>query len=486
MLTGVRKQPLFFVAEMMLAGFALWWLGPRVHLITTVTGGAAVAVLLVAVIWMIAAAVEFGFYIAVSWDDSIDLVFASIRAGAQAVWFVPAFLLLAMPALGARVAGLLLVANTTRLLMSRNAPNRMAPEPPPKWSRRYQIARAMREEVAFRRETLPAIAGAMLLQVAIGCTAAGSTLPAAGMAVAGSGLWTWTAIRKGAVERRRDRTSAHWMLGLVLTLLLATAVAAVEIETHAELTGGSTNVGVLETMANIWNDLDRRPGPDGATEAGRKTRSRTSAASKVKPGGLGSDVAPGVIVRPTASHSLAIALNVTPRSLITKTPTVERPVTFSFTGEYRVYPLSTTGRRHDWAIEPGTLLEHMYESDRGGPLETVAEQSIDPPMDFSSAGKVIVLIENGEPDGYTAILELLTGGEPIRLGSEVGGLDNRREDLLEFDVGPGPTRVRALRLSFHRFRGQATRSLQIKVREFTLVPKGHATSSDRPRDAGVR
>jgi len=119
MLTGVRKQPLFFVAEMMLAGFALWWLGPRVHLITTVTGGAAVAVLLVAVIWMIAAAVEFGFYIAVSWDDSIDLVFASIRAGAQAVWFVPAFLLLAMPALGARVAGLLLVANTTRLLMSR-------------------------------------------------------------------------------------------------------------------------------------------------------------------------------------------------------------------------------------------------------------------------------------------------------------------------------------------------------------------------------
>jgi hypothetical protein len=60
--------------------------------------------------------------VAVPLADFGDLLAAAVRASAPAMWFPPAMPLVTAPWAGARLAGVLLVANTVRLLFSRRPP----------------------------------------------------------------------------------------------------------------------------------------------------------------------------------------------------------------------------------------------------------------------------------------------------------------------------------------------------------------------------
>jgi hypothetical protein len=212
---------------------------------------------------------------------------------------------------------------------------------------------------------------------------------------------------------------------------------------------------------------------DGRTKNAsvEKAGSRPLRAPKNVPGG--SEFAPGVIVKSSEPAMPQRIVLFTPRiSASRPAAQVERATTFPFTGDYRVYPVSSERKRHDWAMETGSLMENLYESVGGGSLRTVAEQGLHPPIDFSGCGKVMVLIHQEEKSPFTVMLELLTGDESVRVGSELGGGGDQRDEVFEFAIPAGVRTVKGLRLVFGRIPRLGSLSMKVAVQRFTLAPRG--------------
>ncbi len=173
--------------------------------------------------------------------------------------------------------------------------------------------------------------------------------------------------------------------------------------------GGKTEgkeTGFIETLSGLSQQLAH--GPDIAVQAPKKAVARIvsplraaaqKALQKQTIAAPGADLVPGVILRVEAKPSrLALMRVPVVRGRPAKT-TVEHPLTFPFTGEYRLFPTSSALLHHEWAIESGTLLEHEYATSGGGSLETEAFERFHPPIDFSNCGKVRLVFVS-EEDGY--------------------------------------------------------------------------------------
>jgi hypothetical protein len=76
--------------------------------------------------WGAASAITLGIYLAICTGDFNDLLLASLLASLPAAWLVPAILLLSTPRPIAVAGGLLLIANSARLLFSHRVPHRYA------------------------------------------------------------------------------------------------------------------------------------------------------------------------------------------------------------------------------------------------------------------------------------------------------------------------------------------------------------------------
>ena len=115
-------------AEFALVFTAVWLVGPRVAAMRLAqTAGQSLGVVLV--FWLGTLVIELAAFYAISWDDFGDLMVASLRGSAPAMWFAPAILLLGLPSRAATAIGVVLVANTVRMLVSAKAPRRLGPAP---------------------------------------------------------------------------------------------------------------------------------------------------------------------------------------------------------------------------------------------------------------------------------------------------------------------------------------------------------------------
>src|ERR1041384_6332181 len=108
------------VAGLLATGYVIWIysLGPRLnanslsHLLSAALTYAMIA-------WVFAAVISFCILITVSLDDMADIIRASIRSSAVAMCFAPAVILLSARNMMAFTASLILVVNTTRLLIAQ-------------------------------------------------------------------------------------------------------------------------------------------------------------------------------------------------------------------------------------------------------------------------------------------------------------------------------------------------------------------------------
>jgi hypothetical protein len=474
---------LVLACEALLILVIVWLVGPRIAAFRAAMPAVAAA-LLVLFFWTGAFALELGVFVAVSWDDFRDLALASLRASAPAMWLAPAILLLASSNYGAKAGGLVLVAYSTWSLLSRKTPQKLQPNEAAEWARHSRFFREsmMASYPTFRKESLPPILGALAMQAGACGLVAGRPLLAAPLIAIGAAIWTWWSIVRGAVERREIDRPSHWLLSVLLILLLTLSFATEQIRVQVAEMEAATPAGaapdpeLADVFAHVWKELEEAPKPDPQKPKKRVTHlaqpKPSGAAREIAGGGGAAYLAPGVIVQPEAPRPKLVFSRGGGTHTGAAPVQTDRKLNMAFSGEYQIFPASSRNLHHDWAIESGTLLDHLYSTAGGGSLETEAYQRLEPPVDFTHCGQIQLTLISDEGAPFAAQMRLVTRAGEIDLGTEICGLDRGKDESLVFAVPQtSDLLATAIRIAFHRIPKQGKQSMKVDLRWLTLVPR---------------
>jgi hypothetical protein len=479
-----RRRRIILAIEAILLLAIVWLVGPRLAALRAAMPAVAAA-LLVLFFWACAFALELGVFVAVSWDDFRDLALASLRASAPAMWLAPAILLLTSSHYAAKAAGLALVAYATWSLLSRKTPQKLQPNEAADWARHHRFFRESMTASypTFRKESLPPILGALALQTGVCGIIGGRPILAAPLIALGAAFWTWWSIVRGAVERREIDRPSHWLLSVLLILLLTLSFATEQIRMQvAEMqaaapAGDAPDPELADVFQHVWKELEEAPKPDPQKPRKKNVThltqpNRSAATREIAGGGGGAYLAPGVIVRPEAPQpKLEFSMGGTTHAQPAPVA-ADRKLNMAFSGEYQIFPTSSRRLQHDWAMESGTLLDHLYATAAGGSLETEAYQRLAPPVDFTHCGQIRVTLASDESAPFAVEVHLVTRTGEVDLGTEICGLERGKEETLVFAVPQsGDLLANAIRIGFHRIPAQGKQSVKVDLRWFTLVPR---------------
>ena len=424
--------------------------------------------ILQSLLWVLAAwALAFGatlfVFMAFSVDDLGEVVVAALAASAPAMWLVPALLLLATLMPWPTIAGLLLIANSVRTLVSVRAPRRRmharAHKPVPE--------RLFRAEVSpgfVSRENTPAIAGVFMLQAGVWAAYEGYALAAAALCAAAVSIWTRTSIAKGATQPQAATTLSRAVLRVVPVLLLSILLSMAGFTMDAagpevpEPAGGPAAVRRL---------LARLAGPpEGHAAPVQKAGPKVVNLEKYKDG------IPGLILRTEAPRQRPKVM--VPFTVPAAGLKVSQPLLIPFTGEYRLFRQSSGQPPPGSLVQYGSPLDNVYVTTNLGAMQMEAFQPFDPPVDFTRCGRVQLTLLNREVSPATLTLSLVAGGAVEEIGLDIFGLHGAPEETLEFLVPDAPRRrpVSAIRVRFALDPKYETQSARVAIKGFTLFPRG--------------
>jgi hypothetical protein len=416
--------------------------------------------------WALAAGIILWVYAAVSLADFGDLFFAAVRAAAPAMWFPPAMLLVTAPWPGARLAGVLLVANTARLLFSRRPPGTRLR------ARRRATRRASvpfclysdRHPWSFWRETLPPVLGALAFQAGLYALWVDHPRSAAACFAAGAAIWTRCSIGRGAYRPEGKPNLARATLAILLTLLLATALSIGQFASDERFADGP---GLLETARRVFGRLPdaSQPKPEAAKHSATPVFTPTHEIGK-----SGENGAPGVVLRPVAKPLPRNRLWLPGAATVFS---VSRTLPVPFSGEYHLYRASSGSLPPGALVYEGTPLDAIYVTTNQTPMETEAYQRLDPPIDLGNCDTIQVALSTAEEFPASASMKLETAGGILDLGTRIFGLTRARDETIEFALPASPRRLRvsAIRVVFHRNPAQQDQSTRVAIQGFTLVPR---------------
>ncbi len=389
--------------------------------------------------WCAAFALFLPVYLLLSVDDFRDLLFAALTASAPAMWFAPALLLLAASTTPSTAIALVLMANSTRLLVSRGVPRKLRPVEPS-------------APTGFQSFTKSGIFGALAFQAGMCGVWAGYPLLAAGCFVLGAAIWTRSFFAR-ATDRRPGQTSAlHAVLSLLLTLVISTVVSAGQFGREGTLSMVQRLIHPSRTVA----------------KTSRLAVTRLAAPGKSLP--AGKDGVPGVICGPTTRPARNRPHSACPAACIWRSPTL---LLFRLPANIICIRHLRAACQPDSIVHRGTPLDFAYMTLSGGPVETEAYQTFDPPLDLSGCGKVMLTIASGESTPSLVTMQLLTADRMADLGSAVFGMTPDAQETLEFVVNNAPrTPVKAIRMTFERNPAERYQNTRVAIEQFTLVPRG--------------
>ena len=386
-----------------------------------------------------------GMALAVSLVDFTELLYAAVRAAFAAIWLVPAVLLLWKAPGAGTAAGLFLVANCVRLLVSYRVPG----------------SRRRPKDAGSGGSILAAFA----IESGIISAAAGHGFPAAVLVGVATAIWIRSSIARGAYVPRRPAIWVHLLLSTALTALVMAVPATSGVPSDGETPQAFSLARMAERL--FPSELERA---QRLTEPPLK---KTVATQLVNPPKelRGPDVGgfPAAILRPeAASRPGSIRLPAKPGPPAFGNQALVIP----FTGEYRLYPDVFA------ELPPGAIVFHespfniAYVTLIAASMQTEAYQRFDPAIDFSRCGKVRVTLRTRETLPASAMMLLVTAARTVESGPEFFALNPRPEETLDFAV-PDSVRgnVKALRVLFQRNPAQATQNARVEVKTFELVPR---------------
>ncbi len=414
-------------------------------------------------VWLVGAVAMFMAFLAFSLSDFSRLFVAALRASAPAMWFVPAWFLLAFGSGAATAAGLLLIANATRQLALGRPPRYALPEveSPARARARTQLFRYLSpSRYVLSAETFPVMAGAVAAELTLWAVWSEHLLAAAALTAAGAGVWTLCFIARGAYQPKQVRPVYALLSVLLVFLVTASATTA--------------QMGYLE------GEAERKESYKKKKEQAARIQAMPIFTAPRSIAGEGSDKIEGLVLRPkkkgAAGRELiqSAADAAAPDASLFTLP-VLHPLSFPFTGEYYLFPaVWKTPPAGSW-IAYGTPFEDLYATVTGSELAMHAYQALVPPVNFSGGGSVRLTIARGDGTLGAASAQLVLKGGPVDLGAEFIGMSfgkgGAKDQIVEYHVPASQAflRVDAIRIVFSRLE-KRNQSMRIAIREFTLLP----------------
>jgi hypothetical protein len=185
----------------------------------------------------------------------------------------------------------------------------------------------------------------------------------------------------------------------------------------------------------------------------------------------GRELVPGVILMPAAKSPGQPRIRLVSAHLVFPGT---QSLTFPFTGEYHLFPMSSGRLPPGSVVYPGTPLDAVSVTLGGSPLETNGYQKLNPPIDFTNCARVRMTIISGESSPAYALIQLIQAAGVLNLGSDIFGLEGGPEETLEFPVPrtEAGLLVNAIRVAFYRDPAHREQSTRVAIERFTLVPRG--------------
>jgi hypothetical protein len=380
-------------------------------------------------------------------------------------------------------AGVAAVIHSTRLLVLSRAPKgdamvarrRAARETEPLLFG-YQTV----QPVPFSRERLPVLLGALALETGAFALAGPYPLLAAVSFATVTAIWVGISVARGALETRDAGRVPYASAGVLLTLLCTVTLTAVllnvEIVLDSPVAGApATDIGTpIETPGVTRRILQRLAhGPPALSKIeGQGTKAVVTRVVDPGPaiGAKEQNGVPGVVLRPGPTRRLRPAL-ILPGARLQVSP--GQPLAIPFTGEYELFRTSSGTLPKGSIVETGTPLDSLYGTTNGGPMETIAVQAFEPPIDLMRCGKVLVALTSAETTPLLASMQLVAERSVEDGGTELMGMKPARAETLEFRVPfrLRPILVHAIRIVFQNPDGKRSKNARVAVEGFTLLPR---------------
>jgi hypothetical protein len=459
----------------LLAGWAIWG--------SAGLGQARLATFYVLSMWVAVGGITLGRYVAFSLAPLPDLLAEAWRASANGMWLVPGTLLLADRSPVAVAAGLAMVIHSTRLLVLSRAPSGDAMVARRRASRESQprlFGYQTVQPVLFSRERLPVMLGALALEAgAFALTGPYPLLAAVSFATV-TAIWVGISVARGALETRVAGRVPYAAAGVLLTLLCTVTLTAVLLDVEIVLespvaSAPAIDIGIPSETPGMTRQVLQRlaHGPPALSKIEGQA-SKTVVTRVVDPGpAIGAreqNGVPGVVLRPGPMRRLRPAL-ILPGARLRFSS--DQPLAIPFTGEYELFRTSSGSLPKGSIVETGTPLDSLYGTTNGGPMETIAVQAFEPPIDLMHCGKVLVSLTSAETMPLLASMQLVAERSVEDGGTELMGMKPAREETLEFRVPfrLRPILVHAIRIVFQSPDGKRNKNARVAVERITLVPR---------------
>ncbi|MDR3702320.1 MAG: hypothetical protein P4L56_21915 [Candidatus Sulfopaludibacter sp.] len=478
------------VASLLATGWFVWKFALSPQLAATTPGqlmlrgmGFAVAA------WLWSLVIAFLLHFAIRQVDQVDVVEATLRTSAAAVWFAPATILMIHLSPLALPVALVLVINATRLLYSdwrqiHSEPERVTILVP---QEAWLLGSGELPAQFFPHHFGPALLIACAIQTAGAAELMRHTLAAAALFALSAALLTVFAISAGAWDEARRPSLPRTIMGLLLTVMLAGTITLVGLagggggdETGVD--GGDDPLGLNHHGASKTTAAKKLQQPADSGKKGVEQAAAKPAEDKpdvpVVTGPAVDGSYPGVILWPEIKP---VTVLIEPMPAIGgKFARATHPFVIPFGGEYWMWRFLLPRPPRNSFFQRGSPAKLSFSTTDHWPMQMEAHQKLEQDIDLSCCGRIQIGVSNADRYPGTVTLELLAGGFSLGKAMVTSVPDLSKDpvqpvsETLDYAV-PAELAGRPInefKVVYQRLRGRTDKSCKVAIERFVLVPRG--------------
>ncbi len=441
--------------------------------------------------WLWSLVIAFILHFAIRQVDQVDVVEASLRTSAAAVWFAPATLLMIHLSPLALPVALVLVINATRLLYSEwrqihQEPERIAILVP---QEAWLLASGELPLNFFPRHFGSALLIACALQIAAAAELMRHTLAAAALFALSAALLTVFSISVGAWEEASRPTLPRTIMGLLLTVLLAGTVTLVGLAGGggSGMEEGDDPLGLMHRgnsalpskksrQQKAAEEAKKEAAPSYPTPPAPKPLDRPDV--PVVTGAVKDGSYPGVILWPEVKP---VTVLIEPMPAVgNKFARAAHPLVIPFGGEYWMFRFLLPRPPANSFFQRGSPAKLSFSTTDHWPLQMEAHQKLEQDIDLSCCSRIQLGISNADRNPSTITLELQAGDFSLGKAMVTSTPDLSKEttqpvsETLDYNVPPelAGHPIRSFKVIYQRLRGRTDKSVRIAIERFVLIPRG--------------